>query len=292
MDGLRIAALITGASSGIGRAIALRLAERGSEIALVARRGELLEQVAAEIRERGGIPLPIICDVTIRAEMETAVEQTITRFGRLDLLINNAGRGHFALIEETPEEQIENIFRVNVFSLWYATAPAVRQMRRQGSGHIINISSLAGKIGYPANGAYVAAKHAVVGFTRALRAELAGSGIVATVVIPSGVLTEWATVTEGGAMLEIFGYEAERGGEIARAMGVEPLPGLPLLQADDVAMAIDGIIGLDLPELYTHPGSREIVEMYERDQPGTERRLEPFWLANREGYLRLRGTGG
>lgn len=275
--------LITGASSGIGRALAVELAGRGARVALVARREELLREVAEEVERRGGIALPIRCDVTRRVEFERAVEETIARFGRLDILVNNAGRGHFAYIEDTPEEQIESIFRVNVFSLWYGTAPAVRQMRRQGGGHIINIASLAGKIGYPANGAYVAAKHATIGFTRALRAELAGSGIEATVVIPGGTTTEWAEVTEGGPMLELFTYEATRGAEIARERGVEP-PVIPLLTPEDVAEAIARAIIDPLPELYTHPGSRELALAFEEDQRAVEQRLEPLWIANREGY--------
>jgi NAD(P)-dependent dehydrogenase (short-subunit alcohol dehydrogenase family) len=236
--------LITGASSGIGRALAIELAGRGARLALAARREELLRGTAEEVERRGGSALSIRCDVTRRADLERAVEETIERFGRLDVLVNNAGRGHFAYIEDTPDEQIESIFRVNVFSLWYGTAPAVRQMRRQGSGHVINIASLAGKVGYPANGAYVAAKHATIGFTRALR-----------------------------------------GAEIARERGVEP-PEIPLLSAEEVAEAIARVIIDPVPELYTHPGARALALAFEENQRAMEERLEPLWLANREGYER------
>jgi len=281
--------LVTGASSGIGRALALRLAEQGARVAIVARREEQLRTVAGEIEARGGRALALPCDVTSREEFEGAVERTIGHFGRLDLLVNNAGRGNFAFIEDTPEEQIESIFRVNVFSLWYGTAPAIRQMRRQGSGHIINIASMAGKIGFPANAAYVAAKHATVGFTRALRTELAGTGIEATVVCPAGVTTDWALATEGGPIVELFGYESARGAEIARERGAEPPPGLPLLSPGEIAEAIIGVIAEPQPELYTHPGSEQMARRYELDQKEFERAYEPFHLANREGYEKLKG---
>ncbi len=280
----KTACLITGASSGIGRSLAYCLGSRGARIAILARREEELAETGRLIEDAGGEALIIPCDVTRQADFEAAVEQTIDRFGRLDILVNNAGRGHCAYIENTPTEQIESIFQVNVFSLWYGTAPAIRQMKRQGSGHIVNIASLAGKVGFPANAAYVAAKHAVVGFTRALRSELAGTGIEATVVVPGGVQTAWAAVTEGGPMLELFAHEARRGAEIAAERRTEPVPQIPLLQPDAVAEMIVGVLLDPVPELYTHPGSRELVLGYELNQPGMERRLEPYWLANQEAY--------
>lgn len=281
-------ALVTGASSGLGRSIALALARRGARLVIVARREDRLRAVAAEAEGLGAKVEAIPCDVSVRSEAEGAVAAVIERFGRLDVLINNAGRGHFASIEETPSEQIESIFRVNTFALWYTCGPAVARMRAQRSGHIINIASIAGKIGYPANAAYVAAKHAAVGFTRALRAELAGSGVEATVVIPAGVLTEWALVTEGGGMLDLFEYEGRRGLEIAAERGIVPAAAFPLLSPDEVAERIVAAIGTPVPELHTHPGTREFTLAYETDQRAAERSLEPFWLANREGYERMK----
>jgi NAD(P)-dependent dehydrogenase (short-subunit alcohol dehydrogenase family) len=279
--------IITGASSGIGRALALELAGHKARLGLIARREGELGEVAREVQARGGEALPIPCDVTDRTAFEQAVEQTIAHFGHLDVLINNAGRGQHAYIEDTPDEQIDSIFRVNVFSLWYGTSAALRHMRARGSGQIINISSMAGKLGYPANAVYVAAKHAVVGFTRALRAELAGTGITATVVCPGGTLTDWAAVTEGGPMLELFEYEGRRGADIAHEHGIE-LPVTPLLPPEEVAQAIVEAIEHPVAELYTHPGSRELAHAFEQHQEETERLLEPLWLANREGYEQQR----
>lgn len=290
MFGISPVVLITGASSGIGRALALRLAQNGARLAIVARRAELLAEVASEIEATGGTALPLVCDVTKPDQFEAAVAETIARFGELHVLVNNAGRGNNAYIHDTPNNQLESIFRVNVFSLWYGTAAALRHMIPLGRGQIINVASVAGKIGFPGNAAYVAAKHATVGFTRALRAELAGTGVIATTIIAAGTLTDWATVAEGGPMLELFNYERERGGELAEQMGRTLPPAIPLLTADCVASEIANAIGNPAPELYTHPGLRDWVLEYETNQESAEQKLEPFWLANREGYER--GTGG
>lgn len=280
--------LITGASSGIGRALAVAAASRGIRVGLVARRAELLRDVLEECRERGGEAVAIDCDVTEREAFERAVDETVEQFGRIDVLINNAGRGHNAYVEDTPDEQLESIFRVNVFSLWYGTSAALRFMRDQGSGMIVNVSSMAGKIGYPGNAAYVASKHAVVGFSRALRAELNGSGIEVMTVIPASVATDWALVAEGGPMLELFTYERERGVEIAREQGIEPAPPFPLLSADEIAASILDGIARPVPELYTHPGARELALLAETDPQAFERTQAPFWAANREGYERMK----
>lgn len=277
--------LVTGASSGLGRAIALELARRGARLSLLARRRDRLSDVAAEVDERGGAALAIECDVTDRAAFEAAVADTVTHFGHLDVLINNAGRGQFAYVEDTPDDQLESIFRLNVYALWYGTSAALRHMRERNSGHIINIASMGGKIGFPANAAYVAAKHATVGFTRALRSELTGTGIDATVVVPGGIITEWAEVTEGGPMLELFEYERRRGAEIAAEQGVTP-PAIPVLGADEVATTIVDMIEHPAAELFTHPGTKELAEEYQSDQTDVERKLQPLWLANREGYVK------
>lgn len=276
--------LITGASSGIGRALAVRLAGSGARLAIVARRGALLTQLAAEVEAAGGVALPLPCDVTVPSQFREAVAATIARFGELHVLVNNAGRGNNAYIHDTPEDQLESIFRVNVFSLWHGTAAALRHMVPLRRGQIINVASVAGKIGFPGNGAYVAAKHATVGFTRALRSELAGTGVLATAVIAAGTLTDWATAAEGGSMIALFDYERERGNQLAAQMGRELPPAIPLLSADHVAQAIAGAIGDPTPELYTHPGLRDWVMEYEANQELAEQKLEPFWLANREGY--------
>jgi short-subunit dehydrogenase len=283
--------VITGASSGIGRALAIALARRGVRLALLARRAELLEDVARECRETGSDALAIACDVTSREQLTAAIDATVAQYGHLDVLVNNAGRGHNAYIEDTPDEQIESVFRVNVFSLFYGAAAALRHMRPRGAGMIVTIASIAGKIGYPGNAAYVAAKHAAVGFSRALRAEVAETGIEVMTVIPGGVVTEWAVVAEGGSMLELFAYENERGREIAAERGITLPPSIPVLPAEEVAAAIVGAIEHPAAEVYTHPGLADFVERAERAPDAFEREQLPFWLANREGYERMRRRG-
>ncbi len=282
--------LITGASSGIGRALALRLAKRGGRVALIARRESVLAAVASEVNKLGGEALPIACDITERSQFESAVERTIEHFGDLHVLVNNAGRGHFSYVEDTPPEVLESVFAVNVFSLWYGTAAALRHMKPRGRGHIINVASMAGKIGYPGNAAYVAAKHAVIGFTRALRAELSPTGVYVTAVIPGGTATGWAEATEEGPISGIFDYEARRGVEIAQERGSSLPPIIPVLTPEQVADVIAATIATPVPEVYTHPGSRDLVRDYENDQAGTELKMEPLWIANLEGYEKLRRT--
>lgn len=284
--------LVTGASSGIGRALAIAAAARGARLALVARREDSLRETARSVREHGGEALVLPCDVTDRAALVLAVERTIETYGRLDVLVNNAGRGHCAYVEDTPDAQIESMFRVNVFPLWYASAPAARQMRAQGRGLILTIASMAGKIGYPGNAAYVAAKHAAVGFTRALRTELAGSGVEAIVALPAGVATDWAIAAEGAPMLDLFAYESERGASIAAERGAPPAPAFALLSAEEAAALLLHAIENPAAEVYTHPGSRELALRYQEHQESAEAMLEPYWLANREGYERMIGGEG
>ena len=162
--------IITGALSGIGAALAQLLAREDSTVVLAARRTKQLESVARAIRQEGGTALALTADVTNRDDAETVVERTVREFGRIDVLVNNAGRGHFASVEDTTDAILGNMFAVNVYSLWYTTRPILRHMKLQGNGHIINVASIAGKIGFPFNNAYVAVKYACVGFTHALRA--------------------------------------------------------------------------------------------------------------------------
>ncbi len=276
--------IITGASAGIGRALAKGLAEQGVRLALFARREELLEKLRDELETSGSEVLICRCDVTVRDEFQSAVEYVLEHYGQLDVLINNAGRGHFGYIESTPDEHIEEMFRVNTYSLWYGTSAALKYMRPHGRGHIINIASMAGVMGFPGNAAYVAAKHAMVGFTRALRTELAGTGVEASVVIAGSVETDWAQETEGRPIEELFAYETRRGIEIAEEDGRELPKRLPLLQPEDLVQPILALVAEPVPELYTHEGARELIMEYRENQREVETLYEPFYIANREGY--------
>jgi hypothetical protein len=280
--------IITGASSGIGAALAQSLAREGSTVVLAARRSERLEAVAHAIRQEGGTALPLTADVTNRVHAESVVACTIKEFGRIDVLVNNAGRGHFASVEDTTDAVLETMFAVNVYSLWYMTRPVLRQMKLQGNGHIINVASIAGKIGFPFNSAYVAAKHACVGFTHALRAELMETGIHASVVCPAGVLTDWASSTEGGPILSMFSASGPAIKRIAAERDIELPPIEGVLAADVVAGKILECIYHPVAEVYTHKGSREFATLAARDRETAEHHQLPVVLGERSLYQYLK----
>ncbi|MBM2840405.1 MAG: hypothetical protein HW412_933 [Bacteroidetes bacterium] len=282
--------VITGASSGIGAALAALLAKEGSIVVICARRQHLLEEVANSIARGGGICRALQCDVTKPDDAEKLIQQTIEEFGRIDILVNNAGRGHFASVEDTTDEMLHSMFAVNVFSLWYTTRPAIRHMKKQGSGHIINVASMAGKLGFPYNSAYVAAKHACVGFTRALRLELVETNIHASVVLPGGVRTDWASVTEGGSMLSMFSEAGPIIKRIAAERGLVLPPIEGVKSAEDVANKILECIYHPVAEVFTHKGSQEFAVYAAEKLEEAEQQQIPVVLGEREVYNRIKGS--
>jgi len=194
LDAHRKVVLITGASSGIGRAVALLYGAKHSCVALVARRADRLEIVAEQVLRAGGQALVIPTDVSDRNQIETAVHKVEEHWGRLDVLINNAGYGVFGSIEECYPEDFEQQMRVNYLAAVYATKIAIPLMRRQGSGAIINVSSISGKAASPYDAAYCASKFALNAFTSVLQMELAGTGISVSLVCPGYTKTEWLDV--------------------------------------------------------------------------------------------------
>ncbi len=280
-------AVITGASSGIGAELARVLAREHAQVVLAARRRSQLDDVRSEIEKAGGKAVAVKCDVTVQEDAEELIHYTREHLGRIDILVNNAGRGHFASVEDTTDLMIQSMFEVNVFSLWYTTRPALRYMKEQGSGHVINIASMAGKLGFPYNSAYVAAKHACVGFTHALRLELAETGIHASVVCPGGVLTEWAMNTEGGPMLSLLSQSGSIVKRIAADRGISLPPIEGVRTAHDVAESILECIRNPVPEVYTHKGAKDFVVLAARDRLEAERHQLPVVLGERQVYERL-----
>lgn len=284
-------AVITGASSGIGAALSTLLAKEKATVVIGARRVSKLDEICGRIRSAGGSCIAVQCDVTERADAERLVNTALTTFGRIDILVNNAGQGHFASVEDTTDDIMYRMFAVNVFPLWYTTRPVLPSMRRRGSGHIINIASMAGKIGYPYNSAYVAAKHACVGFTHALRQELAETGIHATVVCPAGVATNWASVTEGGSMLTFFSESGQHVKRIARERGISLPPIEGVKTPEEIAEAILVCIDHPVPEVYTHRGSMEFVRLAAQDRVQAELHQLPVVLGEREVYQKIKSGG-
>ncbi|MCX7725135.1 MAG: SDR family oxidoreductase [Thermodesulfovibrio sp.] len=185
-------AVITGASKGIGLATAQKLAENGVELALLARSGELLNSIAKEIKEQFGVNvLSIPTDISKSEEVEKAFESLKSHFGRVDILINNAARGIFNYIENGSVKEWKEVIDLNLTGLIHCTHLAVKMMIPQRSGHIVNISSVAGRVGIPGWSVYCATKWAVIGFSESIRKELIKYNIRVTVIEPGVVATQW-----------------------------------------------------------------------------------------------------
>ena len=185
--------LVTGASSGIGAQLARDLAARGMRVALVARRVDRLEALAAEIARAGGEAVAIACDVADQGAVERTVARVVERYGRVDLLVNNAGYGRHTLFKDHDLADVERMMRTNYLGTVYGVHAVLPAMRARGRGWIVNISSVAGRLGQPDEVAYSATKFAVTGFSEGLSYELAPLGIHVMVVYPALVRTEMFT---------------------------------------------------------------------------------------------------
>jgi len=233
---------VTGASAGIGRECVLAFAREGSRLAAAARRLDRLEALAAEVRALGAEILVQKADVGEAEDVKRFVQATVERFGRLDVLVNNAGYGVRGTVEETPAAAYERLMRVNYLGTVYGCQAALPIMRRQGAGVIVNVSSIVGHRALPAGGAYAATKAAQISLTEALRVELRGSGVHACTVHPIGTETEFREVA------------ARESGKDDEAGGVGPQQ-----SARTVAEAIVRCAKRPRPEVYPYPASRAIV---------------------------------
>jgi len=185
------AVIVTGASAGIGKALALQLASQGAKVAIAARRAERLEQVAGECRAVGGEVLVVPTDVSDEAQCKTLVENTIAAFGRLDMLINNAGLAVSAVFDEFPDLHLfKHTIGVNFYGTVYCTYYALPHLK-ESRGRVVAISSVGGKAAIPFNTPYISSKYALQGFCDALRMELDQHGVSVTVVCPYWVVTEF-----------------------------------------------------------------------------------------------------
>jgi short-subunit dehydrogenase len=197
-DSEKLVAIVTGASSGIGAETAVAFARRGYVVFLAARRVEKLKQVAVRCREVGSEPRIVPTDVAERTQVEALVAAAIDEFGHVDVLVNNAGYGHFARVAELDEDELRRIFQVNFYGLLYGCQAVAPHMQRRRSGHIFNVSSIIGKRGTPFHGAYVASKFAVTGLSDSLRVEMIPYNVKVTTVCPALTATEFFDVSERG----------------------------------------------------------------------------------------------
>jgi hypothetical protein len=192
-------ALITGASSGIGATIAAKLAERGAVPILTARSLDKLREVQSRLPGGAGRHAVRQLDVTDAAQVEAVVQSLSAEFGRIDILINNAGYGVFEPVVDASLTEYERMMDVNYMGTVRCTKAVLPQMLARGSGHIVNIASLAGKFGSAKSAGYSATKHAVLGFTSSLRQELFGTGVGLTAINPGPIDTPFfATADPSG----------------------------------------------------------------------------------------------
>jgi short-subunit dehydrogenase len=189
--------VVTGASSGIGRAAALEFARRGATLFLAARRGELLESVAAECLSLGASACRVVvCDVTKREDCKRLIETA----GEVDVLVNNAGFAVFDAIETAKPDDLEAMMQTNYFGAVWCTQAVLPRMLARRSGTIVNVASIAGIMGYARMGGYCATKFAMIGFSEALRDEVLGRGVRVALVCPGTTETEFFVKAERGKM--------------------------------------------------------------------------------------------
>lgn len=240
MDPRGKVAAITGASSGIGLAIAQRLAAAGTSVVLGARRADRLSEAAAAIRDAGGAAEPVTMDVTSEAEVVRLTARAQEVFGGLDVMICNAGFGFYGTVEGTPTDVMRRMMDVNFMGTFLGARAALPIFRRQGRGHLVIVSSIVGRRGIAQMSAYSATKAAQVGFAESLRSEFFGSDIHVSVVLPVSTETEFRQ-----AMTRDYGHTV-------RGLG-------PKQSAAAVAEAVLRCIRRPMPEVYPHALSRGLA---------------------------------
>jgi NAD(P)-dependent dehydrogenase (short-subunit alcohol dehydrogenase family) len=214
--------LITGCSTGFGRELAKEVLALGYNAVVSARNLADIKDIIAGYPETA---MAVKLDVTVAAEIKAAVSSTLEKFGRIDVLVNNAGIGYFAAVEESEDEQIRRMFEINFFGLAKMIQEVLPVMRQQRSGHILNISSIGGLRSFPAVGFYNATKYAVDGLSEALAKETAPLGIKVTIIAPSGFRTDWAGRSAEDSHIKIADYADTAGkntGDIRAISGNQP----------------------------------------------------------------------
>ncbi len=216
-------AIITGASSGIGRATTLALSKAGAKVAIGARRTDRLKELENEIKQNGGEVISQKLDVTIKSECDSFADAALQKWGSIDILINNAGLMPLSFVKNLKIDEWDQMIDVNIKGVLYCTAAVISHMMEKKSGHIVNISSVAGRIVFPAGSVYCATKHAVAAFSEGIRQELSvRSNIRVTCIEPGVVATELTnTITDES----LLGF-------------VENAKKMEALKAEDIANAI------------------------------------------------------
>jgi 3-hydroxybutyrate dehydrogenase len=223
-------AFITGGGRGIGRAIAQRFARAGAKVVVVARSRDQVESVAREVQQEGGSAHFAICDVSSAESVRAAVDAAVERFGRVDILVNNAGYVEGAPLVKLDEPLWQRTLAVNLTGPYLCTRIVLPGMIERRRGRVINIASIAARKGMAYTSAYCAAKHGVLGFTRAVALEVAHKGITVNAICPGWVDTEMA-----GAAIQRIVEKTGRGTEEARRTLEEMNPMRRFVQPEEVA---------------------------------------------------------
>ncbi|TWI98847.1 NADP-dependent 3-hydroxy acid dehydrogenase YdfG [Mucilaginibacter frigoritolerans] len=196
---------ITGCSTGFGRELSLEVLKAGYKAVVTARKVEDIQDIVDQYPDT---TLALKLDVTKPTEVDDAVKQALKHFSTIDVLVNNAGIGYFGAIEESEEDEVRRMFEINFWGLAAVTKAVLPTMRKQRSGHILNVASIGGLVGFPAVGFYNATKFAVDGYSDALSKEVAPLGIKVTVICPSGFRTDWAGRSANNSKIVIDDYKA------------------------------------------------------------------------------------
>lgn len=238
MTGTKVA-IVTGASSGIGLSTAVALARKHYAVVLASRNKALLEQAAEKCRQAGAEAMAIPTDVREVKQVESLVSAAVERFGRLDVMVNNAGRGLFARVHEIDEADLRAVFEVNFYGVFYGCQAAAKIMIRQRTGHIFNVSSVIGKRGTPFHGGYSATKFAICGLTDSLRVEMRPYGVLVTSICPTLTETHFFSNSPRSAAA----------GEVYRTF-------TRMMSPEIVGRRIAAVAGRDVPEVIFGAGGK------------------------------------
>jgi NAD(P)-dependent dehydrogenase (short-subunit alcohol dehydrogenase family) len=228
---------ITGCSTGFGRELAKEVLKNGYRAVVTARKTDDIQDIVADYPE---MAMAVKLDVTKSGEISSAVNQALDKFGQIDVLVNNAGIGYFAAIEESEEDEVRRMFEINFFGLANMTKAVLPHMRKRRSGHIVNIASIGGLVSFPTVGFYNATKYAVDGYSEALSKETAHLGIKVTVIAPSGFRTDWAGRSAQNSPIVIEDYAPTAGANKANIRGYSGnQPGDPERAAKAIVKAVE-----------------------------------------------------
>jgi ketoreductase len=239
-------AVVTGGGTGIGKAIALQLAKNGANVAIASRSQAHIQATTADFTALGMSVMALQMDVRKKQDIETAVEQLVSRWGPIHILVNNAGISGLSLIDDPDDSKWYDIVDTNLNGLYLVTKAVLKRMPDHSGGRVINISSVLGKFGVPGYTAYCTTKHGMIGFTRALALEVVSRGITVNTICPGWVDTEMAAlgINETAALQGItpqqFKSQAVAGVPIGRFLEADEIAELVAYIASDAAKGVTG----------------------------------------------------